>query len=79
MIVLEALRGVRDHHLPYFDAQIWACARLNQVPVVFSEDFNPGFLEGMRFVNPFLLDVDRDLWRRLYPPLASTSGESAHK
>lgn len=64
MIILEALRGVRDHQLSYYDAQIWASARLNQVSVVFSEDFDPALLEGVRFVNPFLLDVDLDLWRR---------------
>ncbi len=55
MIVLEAGRGVRDHHLSYYDAQIWAAARLNQVPLVFSEDFRDGStLEGVRFVNPFM-------------------------
>jgi predicted nucleic acid-binding protein len=53
-IVLEATRGVRDHGLAYYDAQIWAAARLNQIPVVFSEDFQDGqVLEGVRFVNPF--------------------------
>jgi predicted nucleic acid-binding protein len=53
-IVLEAGRGVRDHRLAYYDAQIWACARLNQVPVVFSEDFQDGqVLEGVQFINPF--------------------------
>lgn len=53
-IVLEATRGVRDHQLAYWDAQIWATARLNQIPVVFSEDFNSGsVLEGVQFVNPF--------------------------
>ena len=53
-IMLEALCGVRDHRLAYYDAQIWACARLNQVPVVLSEDFQDGStLEGVRFVNPF--------------------------
>lgn len=53
-IVLDAARGVRDYQLSYYDAQIWACARLNQVPVVLSEDFTAGsFLEGVRFVNPF--------------------------
>lgn len=52
-VVLEALRGVRDHGLSYYDAQIWAIARLGQVGVVLSEDFNPGaVLEGVRFVNP---------------------------
>jgi len=54
MIVMEAGRGVRDHRLSYYDAQVWATARLNQVPVIFSEDFRDGsILEGVRFVNPF--------------------------
>jgi predicted nucleic acid-binding protein len=54
MIVMEAGRGVRDHKLSYYDAQVWATARLNQLPVVFSEDFRDGsILEGVRFVNPF--------------------------
>ncbi len=54
MILLEAARGARDHGLAYYDAQVWATARLNQVPVVFSEDFSDGkVLEGVRFVNPF--------------------------
>lgn len=53
-IVLEATRGVHDHQLSYYDAQIWACARLNQVSMIFSEDFQDGqILEGVRFVNPF--------------------------
>jgi len=54
MIVMEAGRGVRDYKLPYYDAQVWVTARLNQVPVLFSEDFRDGsILGGMRFVNPF--------------------------
>jgi predicted nucleic acid-binding protein len=54
LIVLEAACGVRDYQLNFWDAQIWAAARLNQLPVVFSEDFNIGAtLEGVRFVNPF--------------------------
>ena len=53
-VVLEALRGVRDHSLSYYDAQVWAAARLGQVDAVLSEDFNSGaVLEGVRFVNPF--------------------------
>lgn len=63
MIVQEALRGMRDHQLPYYDAQIWATARLNQVPVIFSEDFNPSVLEGVRFVNPFSPDFDIARWQ----------------
>ena len=53
-IVLEATRGVREHQLAFWDAEIWATARLNQVPLVFSEDFPHGMsIEGVRFVNPF--------------------------
>lgn len=53
LIVNEAARGVLRHGFSFFDAQIWATARLNQVPLVFSEDFNQSILEGVRFVNPF--------------------------
>jgi predicted nucleic acid-binding protein len=52
-VVLEALRGVGEHMLSYYDAQIWAVARLGQVAVVLSEDFNPGtVLDGVSFTNP---------------------------
>lgn len=53
LIVAEAVRGVRDYRFSYFDAQIWATARLNQIQVVLSEDFNPSRIEGVQFVNPF--------------------------
>jgi predicted nucleic acid-binding protein len=53
-VVIEAARGVRSHKFSYWDAQLWATARLNQVPVIFTEDFNDGStIEGVRFVNPF--------------------------
>jgi predicted nucleic acid-binding protein len=62
-VVLEAARGVRDHRLAYYDAQIWAAARLNQIPVIFSEDFASGsMLEGVRFVNPFAADFVLENW-----------------
>ena len=52
--LLEACRVVRDHQLAYYDAQVWATARLNQISIVFSEDFQDGqMLEGVRFINPF--------------------------
>jgi predicted nucleic acid-binding protein len=58
-VVLEALRGVGEHLLSYYDAQIWAVARLGQVGVVLSEDFNPGaVLDGVSFINPLDLDFD---------------------
>jgi predicted nucleic acid-binding protein len=52
-VVLEALRGVRGHLPSHYDAQIWAAARLGQVGVILSEDFNPGaVLDGVSFTNP---------------------------
>ncbi|PKO03680.1 MAG: PIN domain nuclease [Chloroflexi bacterium HGW-Chloroflexi-5] len=62
-IVLEAARGFKDHNLSFFDAQIWAAAKLNQIPVIFSEDFQDGrTLEGVRFVNPFSKAFDISQW-----------------
>ncbi len=52
-VVLEAIRGVRDHHFAYYDAQVWAVAKLNQIPSVLSEDFAVGSsVEGISFANP---------------------------
>lgn len=63
LIVLEAARGSRDYNLAYYDAQIWATARLNQIGVIFSEDFQDGqMLEGVRFVNPFSPKFKLDHW-----------------
>ncbi len=54
LVALEAARGVRDHSFSFWEAQIWAAAHLNQIPVVFSEDFSPGtVVEGVRFIDPF--------------------------
>ena len=63
LIVLEAARGIWDHQLNFWDAQIWAAARLNQIGVIFSEDFSPGaIIEGVRFINPFASDFRLDEW-----------------
>ena len=63
MVVLEAFRGIRQHRLSLFDAQIWATARLNQVDTVFSEDFQDGaVLDGVRFLNPLAPTFDHDRW-----------------
>jgi predicted nucleic acid-binding protein len=62
-IVLEAARATRDFSVAYYDAQIWACAKLNNVPLVFSEDFQDGqTLEGVRFVNPFSETFQIEKW-----------------
>ncbi len=62
-IVLEAGRGVSERKLSYFDAQLWATARLNQIPAIFSEDFPSGsVVDGVRFVNPFASGFSLDGW-----------------
>jgi predicted nucleic acid-binding protein len=49
------VRGVRDYRMSYYDAQIWAAAKLSQASAVLSEDFTAGqVIEGIRFVNPFV-------------------------
>lgn len=58
-VVLEAVRGLRRHHLSYWDSLIWATARLNGVPSVLSEDFSDGdLLDGVQFLNPFAETFD---------------------
>ncbi len=53
-IIREALRGVTAHGLSYWDAQVWATARLNQIETVITEATPArGELEGVRYVNPF--------------------------
>jgi len=62
-VILEAIQGVRKYQLSFWDAQIWAAARMNQVGVIFSEDFNPGaVIEGVQFVNPFAEDFQLEEW-----------------
>jgi predicted nucleic acid-binding protein len=54
LIGIEAARGASQHQMHIWDAQIWATARLNQIPTILSEDFSDGaVIEGVRMVNPF--------------------------
>jgi len=58
-VVLEAARGVRDHRLSYWDAQLWAPARMNQLTFILTEGAPHGrALEGIRYLNPFAPDFD---------------------
>lgn len=58
-VVLEALRATVRYQMPYYDAQIWAVARTNHIPLVLSEDFADGtVIEGVRFANPFAEGFD---------------------
>ncbi|MDZ4168062.1 MAG: PIN domain-containing protein [Coriobacteriia bacterium] len=53
-VVLEAGRGVERHGFAFYDAQIWAVARLNGISLVYTEEFTHGReVEGVRFENPF--------------------------
>ena len=54
MVVLEAIRGVQDYQLHYWDAQLWAAAKLNQIPFIVSEDLpSSDSLEGVKYIDPF--------------------------
>jgi predicted nucleic acid-binding protein len=62
-IVLEAARGALRFGMQLFDAQLWAAAKLSQVPLLLSEDFNVGArYEGVEIANPFIEDFDIDRW-----------------
>ena len=63
LVVLEAVRGVREHGFGYRDAQVWAVARMNQVPVVLSAELDAGrVVEGICFVNPFAEEFVPEQW-----------------
>ncbi|TAH53143.1 MAG: PIN domain-containing protein [Chloroflexota bacterium] len=62
-VILEAARGVRDYQLAYYDAQLWAMAKLNQIPIIFSEDMPSALvLEGVGYVNPFAENFVLEEW-----------------
>ncbi|OQY91017.1 MAG: hypothetical protein B6D41_09435 [Chloroflexi bacterium UTCFX4] len=62
-VILEAARGVRDYQLAYYDAQLWAMAKLNQIPIIFSEDMPSALvLEGVGYVNPFADNFVLEEW-----------------
>jgi predicted nucleic acid-binding protein len=61
-VVIEALRGVIDHRLPYYDSLVWATARLNQITTILTEDGQHNRLvEGVRYLNPFHPEFDLQL------------------
>ena len=52
--VQHAVRGAAQYQIPYWDALIWAAARLAGIPVVVTEDFqDEREIEGVTFQNPF--------------------------
>lgn len=62
-VIADAVRGTIEHGMSFYDAQLWATARLAGVGVVLTEDFTDGrVVEGVRFVDPFSPSFDpRDL------------------
>ena len=62
LIVLEAARAAAEHNLSFWDAQIWATCKLNQVPTILTEDVPIPYLEGIRYVNPFDPDFRLQEW-----------------
>lgn len=60
--ILEACRGAIQHQISYWDAQIWAAARLNGVAWIITEDGQHNrLIEGVRYLNPFRADFDLQL------------------
>lgn len=54
LTLIEQVRGRLRHRLSWWDAQQWAIARVNHVPMILSEDFTDGqTIEGVTFVDPF--------------------------
>lgn len=65
-VFLEGCRVTQDHGLSYWDALIWASAKLNDVPYLISEDMRHGrVLENVRFLHPFHPDFDIDALRAM--------------
>ncbi|TLM76303.1 MAG: PIN domain-containing protein [Actinobacteria bacterium] len=54
LTLIEQVRGRLRHRMSWWDAQQWAIARVNHVPMILSEDFTDGqTIEGVTFVDPF--------------------------
>nr|WP_240901033.1 PIN domain-containing protein [Thioalkalivibrio sp. XN8] len=55
-----AIRGAATYGLQWFDAHLWACAEVNGLAEIISEDFQHGRHYGsVRAVNPFLVASGR--------------------
>ncbi len=61
VVVIEAIRGVREHQLAFWYAQIWATARLHRITTVLSEDLpSPAAVETVSFADPLNEEYDLD-------------------
>ena len=58
----EALRARRQYRMSYWDALLWATARLNAIPTYLTEDLqHDQLIEGVRVLNPLRDDFDLSL------------------
>ena len=68
--LVTGIRGTALYGLPWFDAQMWACAEVNGFSEILSEDFQHGRHYGtVRAMNPF---VTRDSAVHELPALYET-------
>src|SRR5436190_13968552 len=52
-LLSEAVRCATRYQLSYWDALIWAAAKLNDIPIILSEDIqSSGAIEGVQIMNP---------------------------
>lgn len=67
-IAIEAARGVKAHQIGYWDAQMWATAKLNSIDAIFTENMHTGsILDGVEIINPLNPTFDLAGWLR-FPP-----------
>ena len=60
-VSIAAVHASARYDLHYWDAQLWATAKVHGVRVVLTEDFEDGLqIEGVRFVDPFAPGFDVD-------------------
>ena len=53
-LLLEGCRGSEAHGISFWDALVWAAAKLAQIPCVLTEDAHHGrSIEGVTFLDPF--------------------------
>jgi predicted nucleic acid-binding protein len=58
-VAAMAVRAVRDRGVGYWDAQIWATARVNAIGSILTEDGpDDGVVDGVRYLNPFASGFD---------------------
>lgn len=60
-VVTLAIEGAERFGFHFYDAQVWAAARVSGIPLVLSEDFQDRLVaDGVTFRNPFAPGFDLD-------------------